>query len=356
MITKGFSIVICCYNSASRLPATLRHIAALEIPENVPCELIIVNNACTDNTEQIAIAEWNQYTTAINFSIVQESTPGLSYAREKGFFEARYEYVILCDDDNWLSPQYLVQSAKLFDKHPGIGVLGGKGLGVCEIDPPEWFHLSKLFAVGEQAAQSGPVGEKKVYGAGAIVRNSAYQKLLKAGFKWLLTDRLKDLLSSGGDFELCYAIYLAGYEIWYDKELTFKHYFPKERLTLPYYYDYIRASVKCLSVLDGYKVHFFNDHPGIFYIARYLIKQLLYCKKEYLYHKKQAIKYPPTSAKGIFARFRTTFFLLRIKSIYQDYQNVQFAVHQTKLLKEKLKAVRGHRNIKFISSTINQDV
>ncbi len=354
MIIKGFSIIICCYNSANRLPETLRHIAELQIPEGVPCELIIVNNACTDDTEQTAIVEWHKYQTVIDFSIIQEPVQGLSYARKKGFSAARYEFIVLCDDDNWLSSKYLVRSLQVFNEHQNIGVLGGNGLGICEIDPPDWLQLIKLFATGEQAPHSGPVEDKKVYGAGAILRKSAYQKLLDAGFKCLLTDRLKDLLSSGGDFELCYAIYLAGYEIWYDHELTFKHYFPKERLTISYYYNFIHASVKCLSVLDGYKIHFSNKAPDILYINSFLIKQLFHCKKEYLYYKAQTIRYPATSTKGIYARFRTKFFSLRIKSIYLDYYNVHVCVQNTMLLKKKLKALKTRPNFNLIQSKIKK--
>ncbi len=47
------SIVICCYNSAHRLPETIRHLLAQEIPEGLLWEVIVVDNACTDNTAQV---------------------------------------------------------------------------------------------------------------------------------------------------------------------------------------------------------------------------------------------------------------------------------------------------------------
>lgn len=53
-IRAGVSIVICCYNSASRLPETLQHIAEQEVAANISWEVIVVDNASTDNTQEIA--------------------------------------------------------------------------------------------------------------------------------------------------------------------------------------------------------------------------------------------------------------------------------------------------------------
>jgi glycosyltransferase involved in cell wall biosynthesis len=336
MITEGFSVVICCYNSSARLPATLKYIANLEVPRALPCELIIVDNACNDDTVEVAKNEWQKYPSNIDLIIVKEETPGLSYARRTGFAEAKYEFIVLCDDDNWLESNYLVKALEIFEKHPHIGVLGGKGIAICETEPPEWLQYTKFFATGDQAPENGPVSNKKVYGAGAIMRKSAYEKILQAGFKSLLTDRVKDLLSSGGDFEICLAIYIAGYEIWFDNSLVFYHYFPKERLTVSYYNAYIQASVKCLTVLDGYSINLFREKAETFYINKYIIKQILFNKKEYFAFKRRILKYPKDSAFGIFIRFRINFFQLRVKGLIQDYRNIYCYAKQVWQFKKNL--------------------
>jgi len=64
----GISVVICCYNSASRLPATLQHIAEQSLDSEILWEIIIVDNASTDNTAEIASTYWQFLNCRIPFN------------------------------------------------------------------------------------------------------------------------------------------------------------------------------------------------------------------------------------------------------------------------------------------------
>src|SRR5690606_21723064 len=60
-------------------------------------------------------------------------------------------------------------------------------------------------------------------------------ELYRMNINSLLSDRKGSKLSSGGDVEICYMILLMGYEVWYDKRLTFYHRIEMDRLKWPYY-------------------------------------------------------------------------------------------------------------------------
>jgi len=255
MSSHGVSIVICTYNGASKLPETLRHLANQEVPKDIQWELIIVNNASTDNTANVAVKEWRKFESPISFTVITEPKQGLTFARERGFNEARFDYILLCDDDNWLQPDFISTAQNIMMKNPQVGVLGGLGEPVYEAEPPSWIiENPKIIAVGPQAPQSGKVESNKVSGAGCIVRKSAYMQLKELGFKGLLSDRKGSELSSGGDYELCYALAVIGYEIWYSDKLKFKHFITKERLTWEYCIKYIKESSRCFDVLTSYKI------------------------------------------------------------------------------------------------------
>ena len=250
----GMTILVCTYNGAQRLPATLRCIAAQQIPSGIACELLVVNNASTDNSLVVIEEEWQQYDTSINLRIITEARPGLTFARETGFCAAQYDYIILCDDDNWLAPDYVQTAFAVMESLPDIGILGGNGNFVFEEPAPAWFLSCNLYAGGKQARESGIVNNQIVYGAGAVLRKSAYEKICAGGFVPALTDRQGMSLSSGGDHELCYVLALAGYKIWYEDKLRFDHYITANRLSLPYYLTYIEESARCFSVLEPYKI------------------------------------------------------------------------------------------------------
>ena len=250
----GVSVVICTYNGARLLPATLRHIAQQRVRPEISWEVIVVNNASSDNTAEVVINEWEKLQNPVPFSLLCQPTPGLTYARELALEKAQYEFVLFCDDDNWLNPEYINRAYDLMLQHPAIGVLGGHGELLFETVPPAWAAGLSIFAHGPQAQVSGKVKNNVVYGAGCVMRRTAYETIIGAGFKSMLTDRLGANLSSGGDYELCYAIALAGFDIWYDDSLKFKHFMPAKRISWEYSTRFFKDSAQSFEVLIPYRI------------------------------------------------------------------------------------------------------
>ena len=261
MSKPGVSIVICCHNGARRLSETIRYIAEQEVPKHIQWEFILIDNCCTDGSAMVAEEEWAMYKTGVPLRIIPEPRLGLSFARERGFAAARYEYVILCDDDNWLAENYVELAYRIMSSNSSIGALGGFGKLVYEVEPPGYIEFCNIFAAGEQAPENGRVPSYKLYGAGCVVRKSAVIKLKELGFKSLLTDRKGADLSSGGDYELCFALAILGYEIWYDDRLHFTHFITRERLTWDYFIRYAKESAACFDILSSYSA--IADNPVV---------------------------------------------------------------------------------------------
>ena len=87
---KGVSIVVCCYNSAARLPQTLRYLSRQIFQREFPWEVIVVDNASTDGTASVAKLEWARYNTNGSLKVVTENIKGLSAARERGVRESTF--------------------------------------------------------------------------------------------------------------------------------------------------------------------------------------------------------------------------------------------------------------------------
>src|SRR5215468_3703384 len=101
MTMDGVSVIICCYNSSTRLPDTLSHLGRQNVRPSIPWEVVIVNNASTDNTTVVAHQCWPSDAPTV-LRVVYEPRLGLSHARSRGLSEARYEIVSFVDDDNWV--------------------------------------------------------------------------------------------------------------------------------------------------------------------------------------------------------------------------------------------------------------
>jgi glycosyltransferase involved in cell wall biosynthesis len=236
--TFGVSIIVCTYNGATRLPTTLEYIFKQIIPKNVSTELILVDNNSTDKSFAIANDLVQKFNFEDRYSYVNEAKQGLNFAVRRGINESKYDWILLCDDDNHLQNNYLEIGIEIIKSNNRIGALGGYGIPLFESVEPNWFDkYSGSYALGSQNDYDGKIEVNcaEIYGAGSFLRKAALQKFYDAGFQTIMSDRSGNKLTSGGDVERCFLIQLAGFEIWYDSRLTFKHLMPSNRLTWDYY-------------------------------------------------------------------------------------------------------------------------
>lgn len=142
------SVIVCTYNRADILPICLQSLAEQTLAKSL-YEVIVVDNNSTDATQQIA----ESYAAREeNFSLLVEKTQGLSYARNRGWHEARGEYVAYVDDDCQVPPSWgavAVEVAQAVSPH----VFGGPASPFYNFVKPHWFRDAYLLAVdyGDQA-------------------------------------------------------------------------------------------------------------------------------------------------------------------------------------------------------------
>jgi len=243
----------------------LAHLARQRVPEKIPWEAVLVDNASKDSVSNVALRLWPKDAPA-PLRVVHEPHIGLSHARHKGFLEAKYEFVGFIDDDNWVSPDWIRTAFEVMSEHPDVGACGGLNEAVCEIEPPSWFEkFGSSYAIGSQGDKSGYMLDERgfLWGAGLVIRKSAYQKLINNGFYYQLTGRKGKRLSSGEDKELTLALRLAGWRLWYEPRLKLKHYLAAERLNWRTLRRMQRGSGASTVVYDPYR-YFLNSEKKRF--------------------------------------------------------------------------------------------
>jgi glycosyltransferase involved in cell wall biosynthesis len=255
-MSGGVSVVICCHNSAQRLPETLRYLAAQQVSGTIPWEVVVIDNASTDDTAETAVRCWST-ASPTTLRVISEPQAGLSHARMRGIVESRYEIISFIDDDNWVTADWVEQVDAIFANHPEIGALGARIEAVCEIAPPDWFEFLQIhYAVGRQYEQSGDITDKPgtlLWGAGLSLRQVAAKKLLNDGFVFMMSDRKGKLVSSGGDTELCFALRALGWRFWYEDSLLLRHFIPKARLGWNYALRLMRGMGESTAIFTLYQ-------------------------------------------------------------------------------------------------------
>jgi glycosyltransferase involved in cell wall biosynthesis len=111
-----FTVVIPLYNKAHSIERTLGTVLAQNFTK---FEVLIVDDGSTDNGVEII----KKYSDDVRIKIVQQDNQGVSVARNRGVFDAKYEYIAFLDgDDEWL-PNYLTTMYDAISNYPLAGMI-----------------------------------------------------------------------------------------------------------------------------------------------------------------------------------------------------------------------------------------
>jgi glycosyltransferase involved in cell wall biosynthesis len=274
---SGVSVIICTYNGESRLPETLEHLAGQMIPPDLNWEVLLIDNASTDNSWSVAL-QLQQKFPHLPLKLIQEPVPGKINALNRGFKESLFNYCITCDDDCWLNSYYIHRAFQIMESEIQIGVVNGPYENLYDGEPPEWLkNYEKAFSVtylGEARLDiTGSLGS--IWGAGMVLRKKAYQLLLNSGFKPILTGGLGAKRSAGEDTELCLAIRLLGYQIIYDPSLNFRHFMPVRRMKWRTLIEIARANGAASIFYSPYRYHYARQKGEVYKVHTHWKAELL---------------------------------------------------------------------------------
>ena len=128
-----FSIIIPAFDEEEYISESIRSVQKQQ--GDFDTEIIVVNNASTDKTGQIA--------RSLGVLVVDEPRKGVGQARKTGTEMARGEYVLHIDADTHLPEDYLLQVKKRFDNDPKLVCLGGQ---FYFYDASPWKNILRFFS------------------------------------------------------------------------------------------------------------------------------------------------------------------------------------------------------------------
>ena len=221
------TVAICTHNRAAYLDEAIRSVLA-QIHDDT--ELLVVDNASTDNTAQVVRQFASHQPPVVG---IYEARPGISFARNTAFLKARGRYVLFLDDDATAEPGWLA-AYQQFLSHPlstKIAVLGGAVHPRYEAPRPGWISaIENSYDLGNQAFCYGRQDSPWEC-------NNAYHReiAIAQGMFDVRLGPVGNALSyyEGADFNL--RLQDAGYEIWWVPGAGIQHTFHANRMNLRWY-------------------------------------------------------------------------------------------------------------------------
>ena len=129
------TIAICTFNRAESLRRTLRSLAALRIPDHLDWEIVVVNNNCTDHTDDVIASFSDKLPVRHEF----EPQRGLSWARNRAVHAAEGNYIVWTDDDVVVDPNWIAAYAQAFHQWPSAAVFAGPIVPRYVEPVPKWI-------------------------------------------------------------------------------------------------------------------------------------------------------------------------------------------------------------------------
>jgi glycosyltransferase involved in cell wall biosynthesis len=258
----GVSVVICSHNGETLLPRTLAHLKNQQVTDNLKWEVLVIDNASTDNTASVAHQCWGDVGLA-PLRVVYEPRLGLCYARERAFAEARHDIVSFIDDDNWVATDWVATVYKSLSSDSDLAALGSINTAVADTPFPEWYSRYCAYYAAWAFCESAKLASWVLNGAGMTIRKSAWQDLRRDGFKLRLVGRTGSRLTACEDLEIGCALQLSGWKIRVDPKLRLQHYMTPQRLQWHYLRKLLRGCGEGHVVLDSYLLVSQSEHLTI---------------------------------------------------------------------------------------------
>lgn len=233
------TVVICTWNRSTLLRRTLAALEKLEVPVSLHWDLLVVDNASTDDTASVV----ESFVGRLPVRRVVESRQGLSHARNRALSEASGELLLWTDDDVLVAEEWISAHVAAAERFPDAPFFGGTVDPWFERSPPRWIarnldQLRGAYAIRQLGDDVRPLRPGEMpFGANMAMRRSAIRGMR---FDTALGRSGEELLS-GEETEFLRRLQAdSGRSGVWVADARVRHFIPAERLSASYlrrYYE-----------------------------------------------------------------------------------------------------------------------
>ena len=239
------SIVICTQNRADLLSDVLSTLCEQDL--SASCyEIIVVDNDSRDRTRRVAEDYCHKYD---NVRYCMELQHGLSHARNRGWLEAKGDYVGYVDDDCKVPPQWLTVANKIIDQI-APAIFGGPTYPFYNSQKPYWWK--NTYGIFEHGPSPRSLHQSEfLIGCNFFVRRSVLKNM--CGFDITLGMYDQNLgYGEESEFQMRLWATMSDKTIYYDPELFVYHLVRSEQMSL-------RWNLKSRFAGGRYSYYVFHD-------------------------------------------------------------------------------------------------
>jgi len=233
--TPRVTVAICTFNRAAVLAQTLDSVSRLKVPAGFTWEVLVVDNASTDDTPAVL----RSMRTRLPLRAVREPQQGQSYARNLVLREARGDLILWTDDDVVLPEDWLLVIVHTFQETDADFVYGRAEAEWPGKQAPAWYsrRVDGLFALLDYGAKPfrATTTATPFFGLNFAGRRSAHRLL--GDFR--VDYGVRGTETGGGlgeDIEMYERALARGMNVQYQPSALVRHVIPPPRATKPFHW------------------------------------------------------------------------------------------------------------------------
>ena len=139
-MSQTLTILICTHNRRELLLRALRHLNEARRPEGWKVQVLVMANACEDDTLQALAQFASDNPDGLPLRFEEAPVPGKSNALNLAVPLLDSEITAFVDDDHRVAPDYLVEVCHAADSYPGAALFCGRILPDWDGSEPRWIH------------------------------------------------------------------------------------------------------------------------------------------------------------------------------------------------------------------------
>jgi glycosyltransferase involved in cell wall biosynthesis len=217
--TELVSVVVTTFNRAASLARALACLAAQQTAGEFTLEIIVVDNASTDETREVVSQLAAGDAPQVRYCF--EPRQGLPFARNRGLREAQGEWIAFFDDDQLAPSEWLLTLIR-FARSRALQCVGGARTLRFEAEPPQLAPYCRQL-LGESNAGTQPVRYRRTLlptTGNVLVHRRLFDALRGFDETWL---------EGGEDTEFFNRLVSSNVEAWYTPDAVVEHVIPANR-------------------------------------------------------------------------------------------------------------------------------
>ena len=225
-------IAICTWNRAALLDQTLASMRELVIPAGIEWQVLVVNNHCTDDTDQVLA----KHADDLPLRRLWEPNLGKSNALNTAIDTIEGELILWTDDDVLVNPDWLGAHVDAANRYPDASFFGGPIEPWFETGPPLWVttvwnQIALAFATRDFGNDEFKLSAATLpFGANLAIRADVQRR-----FRYnRRLGRVGPTEVRGEETVILKQLLAAGYGGYWIPQARLRHFIPNERISLEY--------------------------------------------------------------------------------------------------------------------------